>query len=68
MRRFIVLILTLCLIISACPKKEPQPEVRKVIGCETTCPAGYECDETENRCIPLPHSFSCIDSCPSDKY
>ncbi len=56
------------LVLSACPKKEVETNIQKVIVCENQCPSGYVCDEIENRCLPLPHSFSCADSCPSDKY
>ncbi|MCX7943046.1 MAG: hypothetical protein N2746_00850 [Deltaproteobacteria bacterium] len=51
-----------------CVRQRPEPEVNKIVGCVIDCPIGYECDERENRCVPLPHSFSCVDSCPSDRY
>lgn len=52
----------------ACSKKEPEMRVERILGCRFECPAGYECDTNENRCIPLPHTFSCMESCESDKY
>ncbi len=68
MKKCIIILAVSMIVVFACPKKEPEPVVKKIIGCEMQCPSGYECDEAENRCVPHPHSFSCADSCPSDKY
>jgi len=63
-----ILQLLFLMLLFACPKRDIEPPPQRIIGCSIDCPVGYECNETENRCIPLPHSFSCMDSCPSDKY
>ncbi|MGB9599403.1 MAG: hypothetical protein ACP5QK_12815 [Myxococcota bacterium] len=64
----IFFLLMVLIVLFSCPKKEIEPAPTKIIGCTTPCPSGYECDESEGKCITLPHSFSCINSCPSDKY
>ncbi len=62
------ILIFLILLIIACPKKEPEVTTEKIVGCPFACPSGYECVETENHCHPLPHAFTCMDSCQSDRY
>jgi|GEM_PF-2120585 len=67
-RFFCYIVLSLFLLINACTRRPPEVREKRVSGCLITCPVGYECDENDNRCVPLPHSFTCMNSCPSDRY